>query len=113
VVSDACQVNINIINIKIDPSVKPCVHAARRFPQGILVKLKDKLDSLEAQDIIAKELGPTDWVNSLVIVDKPNGDFRICIDPTDLNKAIKREYFSIPTYVDIMSKVRDAKFFQF
>jgi hypothetical protein len=98
-------------SIKIDPSVKPCVHAARRFPQGILVKLKDKLDSLEAQDIIAKELGPTDWVNSLVIVDKPNGDFRICIDPTDLNKAIKREYFSIPTYVDIMSKVRDAKVF--
>jgi hypothetical protein len=57
------------------------------------------------------ELGPTDWVNFLVIVDKPNGDFRICIDPTDLNKAIKREYFSIPTYVDIMSKVRDAKVF--
>jgi hypothetical protein len=98
-------------SIKIDPSVKPCVHAARRFPQAILVKLKDKLDSLEAQDIIAKELGPTDWVNSLVIVDKRNGDFRICIDPTDLNKAIKREYFSIPTYVDIMSKVRDAKGF--
>jgi hypothetical protein len=44
-------------SIKIDPSVKSCVHAARRFPQGILVKLKDKLDSLEAQDIIAKELG--------------------------------------------------------
>jgi hypothetical protein len=98
-------------SIKIDPSVKPCVHAARRFPQGILVKLKDKLDSLEAQDIIAKELGSTDWVNSLVIVDKPNGDFRICIDPTDLNKAIKREYFSIPMYVDIMNKVRDAKVF--
>ncbi|KAJ3650090.1 hypothetical protein Zmor_021798 [Zophobas morio] len=98
-------------SIKIDPLVKPRVHAARRFPQGIMVKLKSKLESLERQDIIVREFGPTEWVNSLVIVDKPDGDFRICIDPTDLNKAIKREHFTIPTYVDIISKLKDAKVF--
>jgi hypothetical protein len=41
------------------------VHAARRFPQGIVVKLKDKLDSLEAQDIIAKELLSLLWISQM------------------------------------------------
>ncbi|XP_044756800.1 uncharacterized protein K02A2.6-like [Coccinella septempunctata] len=97
--------------IKIDTTVKPCIHAARRFPQAILVKLKNKLNKLEKTNIIVKESEPTEWVNSLVIVDKPNGDFRICIDPTDLNKAIKREYFSVPTYTDIISCLKNAKVF--
>ena len=31
---------------------------------------------------------PTPWLNSYVIVKKPNGSLRICLDPTDLNKYI-------------------------
>ena len=31
---------------------------------------------------------PTRWLNSYVIVKKPNGSLRICLDPTDLNKYI-------------------------
>ena len=33
---------------------------------------------------------PTDWVNGLVIVEKPNGKLRICLDSRPLNNAIKR-----------------------
>ena len=42
--------------------------------------------------IIAKQDHPTDWVNSLVITKNKNGQIRLCIDPKDLNKAIKREH---------------------
>ena len=42
-----------------------------------------------------------DWVNSLVISEKPNGSLRICLDPKDLNKAIKQEHHLIPTLDDI------------
>ena len=31
---------------------------------------------------------PTPWLNSYVIVKKLNGNLRICLDPTDLNKYI-------------------------
>lgn len=65
-------------SIKIDSSAKPSAHAAR-FPQGILVKLKAKMNSLEHQNGIVKEVKSTEWVNSLVIVNEHNGDFRICI----------------------------------
>ena len=32
---------------------------------------------------------PGDWVNNLVLVEKPDGFLRICIDPKEVNKAIK------------------------
>ena len=39
---------------------------------------------------------PTDWVNGLVIEEKPNGKLRISLDHRPLNKAIKREHLHPP-----------------
>ena len=36
-------------------------------------------------------------MKNLVIVEKPNGNLRLCLDPRELNKAIKRQHFQIPT----------------
>ena len=47
---------------------------------------------MEKMDVITKMDKPTDWVTSLVIVEKRNGDLRICPDSRDLNKAIKRAF---------------------
>lgn len=63
--------------------------------------LKERLDDLEKQKIIEKVSGPSDWVNVLVLVRKPNGKIRIYIDPKHLNDAIKREYCQIPTLEEI------------
>ena len=43
---------------------------------------------------------PTEWVNSMVITQKPNGDLRICLDPKDLNRNILREHYQLPTVGD-------------
>ena len=43
--------------------------------------------------VIRRTEEPTDWVNALVIVEKPNGSLRLCMDPTDLNAHIKREHY--------------------
>ena len=40
--------------------------------------------------VIVRQEEPTEWVNSLVVVQKPTGAVRLCIDPRDLNLAIKR-----------------------
>ena len=53
----------------------------------------------------------TDWVNSMVTVVKPNGKLRICIDPRDLNKAIKRGYYPMRTIEEIASRMPNAKLF--
>ena len=54
---------------------------------------------------------PTDWINSLVIVEKPNGKLRICPDPRPLNNAMKLEHLHLPTAEEIFSQISGACFF--
>ena len=54
---------------------------------------------------------PTDWVNSLVCATKSNGSLRLCLNPKDLNKAIKRPHHCIPTLDEVLPKLNGAKYF--
>ena len=47
----------------------------------------------------------------MVVIMKPNGKLRICIDPRDLNKVIKREYYPMRTIEEIAARMPNAKFF--
>ncbi|KAK2724943.1 hypothetical protein QYM36_001408 [Artemia franciscana] len=58
-----------------------------------------------------KVVTPTEWVNSMVMVEKKDGSIRLCIDPVDLNKSIKRPHYPIPTLDDVTSKLHGAKVF--
>lgn len=62
------------------------------------------------REIIAPVEQPTDWVSSMVIVAKKN-KLRICLDPTDLNKAIKRPHYPMPTLEDAIDDLKGAKVF--
>ena len=66
---------------------------------------------MEKLDIIEKVSEPTDWVNSLVIVSKLNGKLHICIDPRDLNRAIKRQHFQLPSAEDLFAQMSGSKYF--
>ncbi|CAG2185351.1 unnamed protein product [Mytilus edulis] len=58
--------------IHIDSEVPPVVHPPRRVPVALRGRLKSELDRMVNADIICKVNGPTPWVNSLVVVEKPN-----------------------------------------
>ena len=60
---------------------------------------------------MAKVAEPTDWVNSLVCVIKGTGALRLCLDPKDLNQAIKRPHYFTPTLEDVLPKPNGAKCF--
>ena len=98
-------------HVTLDPTVPPVVHSPRRVPLTRREPLRDELQALIKLDIIAKVDRPTDWVNSCVCVTKPNGKIRLCLDPKDLNKAIKRPYHFTPTLDDVLPKLNGAKFF--
>lgn len=97
--------------IVIDKSVTPVVHAARRVPLSLQPRLKIALDRLLHDGIIVKQDEPTDWVNSLLIVEKSNGQLRLVLDPKDLNKAIKREHYFLRTVEDIVSTLHGKRVF--
>ena len=93
-------------HITLDPTVPPVVHSPRRVPLALKDDIAAELQEMEQQGIIIKvtEGQPTDWVHSLVYQRKKNGKLRICLDPKDLNKAIKRDYHVTRTVEEILPK---------
>jgi transposase InsO family protein len=98
-------------NIEIDTTVKPVVHAPRKVPIALKTKVKEELDRMVKQGVIVPVETPTDWVSSMVVVQKPGGKIRICIDPRDLNKAIKREHYPMKTVEEVAAELSSAKVF--
>ena len=47
----------------------------------------------------------------MVVVQKKNGALRICLDPKELNKAIQRENYPLPTIEDVAIRLYGAKVF--
>lgn len=66
---------------------------------------------MEQEGVIVRQTEPTEWLNSLVTVIKPNGSVRLCLDPRDLNSAIKRPYYPMLTIDEIVSRMLNAKYF--
>ena len=98
-------------HIKTDPTCKPVVHPPRKVPVTIRAKVKEELARMEQLGVVERIREPTDWVNSMVTVMKPNGKLRLCIDPRDLNKAIKREHYPMKTVEEIVARIPNAKVF--
>ena len=98
-------------SIEIDESVRPVVHAPRRVPVPMREKVRKKLDELECDGVLTPVTEASDWVSSMVIVQKPSGQIRICIDPKDLNTAIRREYYPMPTIEEVNTRLKNARLF--
>ncbi|KAG1669986.1 hypothetical protein GQR58_017176 [Nymphon striatum] len=97
--------------ISTDESVPPVVHPPRKFPHTLKHKIKEELDRLEQFGVIHKVTKPTKWVNSMVVIRKTNNKIRLCLDPRDLNKAIKREHFPMKTVEEVAANLKNAKVF--
>ncbi|XP_053391905.1 uncharacterized protein LOC123552774 [Mercenaria mercenaria] len=90
-------------HIEIEKDAKPVVKLRSR--------VKDELDRMLEEGIIVKENEHTDWVNNMVTVVKPNGSLTICLDPSDLNKCIKRPHYPLKTIEDVVTRIPNAKVF--
>ena len=75
--------------LEVDPATSPNISPSRRVPLALKPRLKQELEKLTKLGMIAPMDAPTDWVSNVVIATKPSGDLRICIDPKELNKALK------------------------
>ena len=62
-------------------------------------------------DVIAKVEEPTDWCAPMVIAPKPNGDIRLCVDLSELNKCVERELLAMPVVEHTLGQLAGAKWF--
>ena len=83
----------------------------RKLPVAIKEKVHAELDRLLREGIIAPVTELTPWISALLVVTKPNGSVRICIDPKPLNKALMRDHYPMQTIDDVLPKLSQAKVF--
>ena len=100
-----------IQHLDVDPSVPPNIAPSRRVPFAIKPKLKAELERLTDIGVLMPVDEPTDWVSNLVVATKESGDLRLCLDPQQLNKALKRERYPLPVMDDVLPSLSRAKVF--
>lgn len=66
---------------------------------------------MEREGTITKVRQATDWVQPIVNILKPDGTLRIRLDPTQLNKNLKREHLALPAAIEIFAKLSGSRIF--
>ena len=94
--------------IHVDPNVRPLAQQTRRIPFAMQEKLEAKIQELLKDDIIEKVEGPTPWLSPLVIIPKPSGDIRVCVDMRQANAAVIRERHPIPTVDEVLQRMNNS-----
>lgn len=80
----------------------------RRVPFPVLGKLDEAITRLTVLDTIEPVEEPTEWCASVVVVPKPNGDIRMCVDLTKLNQAVKRKLYQMPTVETTLASIEEG-----
>ena len=100
------------LKLHVNKDVKPVAQPVRRLLFGLRDKVDRKLDELLKEDIIEEvPSGPTEWVSPLVVVPKPDGDIRVCVDMRRANEAIERERHPIPTIEEVLHDLNGSTVF--
>ncbi|KAK2707404.1 hypothetical protein QYM36_015187 [Artemia franciscana] len=94
--------------IHLRDNTTPAVHPARKITLALKQRLKNELERLESFNIIEKVSELTDWVNAMVMVEKKEGDIRLCIDLVDLKKVIIRPHYPFPVFQDAVAELDSA-----
>ena len=66
---------------------------------------------MESIRAITNVTEPTEWVISYVITECKNKKIRVCLDPRDLKKAIKREHYPMKTVEEIAAQLNSVQVF--
>nr|AAX95836.1 predicted protein [Oryza sativa Japonica Group] len=74
---------------------KPIKQRLHRFAQDRKDAIKEELTKLLAAGFIKEVLHP-DWLANPVLVRKMTGQWRMCVDYTDLNKSCPKDPFGLP-----------------
>ena len=98
-------------HLRLKQNCRPVQHPPRRVANKQKERYLAKLKEMVAKGIITLVKKFTEWVNSIVTVEKPDGSLRICLDPSDLNKALERDQYHMKTLDEISSELHDTTLF--
>lgn len=94
-------------HIYIDPRITPVVHGCRKILLAIMDAGSVNADWCYCTCHRANKMGQKSGDNRKI---KPSS-LRLCLVPRELNRAIRRQHYSIPTPEDVQSKLAGNKLF--
>ena len=96
------------VNIKLKKGTTPHqTYSPRHIPLPLLEKVITELNKMKKLEVIKKIDKPTDWCHPIVVVSKPSGEIRLCIDLTKLNAGVERELYPLESIEETLGKVGD------
>ena len=107
------EMNSKPMKIYLKDDVVPfALPVPRQIPLAFRRMAKTELDQLVQAGVIAPVIEATDWVHPMVVVPKPNGGIRLCIDLQKLNKYVRRPYHPSKSPAEAISNITSSsKFF--
>ncbi|KAL5517497.1 hypothetical protein EMCRGX_G003052 [Ephydatia muelleri] len=99
-------------DIELDSAIPPVQNRPRKVPHMMKAAVEEKISSLVQCGVLAPVKCPTEWISNLTAVWKADKkQVRVCLDHRDLNRAVRRNHFNMPTLDDVLPKLKDAKIF--
>ena len=96
--------------IRLKDGVKPrALCTARHVPTPLHTKVQEELNQMQSLGVISPVDELTPWCAGMVVVPKPSGDIRICVDLKPLNEGVLHKFHPLPK-VDIGSIKRGDDF---
>ena len=98
--------------IKLRYGAKPfSLTTPRRFAIPLIPAVKTELERMEAMEVISRVEEPTEWCAGMVVVPKPKGKVRICVDLTQLNPSVCQECHPLPVVEQTLAQIAGAQVF--
>ena len=102
----------DVYKIVLRSDVKPYkIRTPRPIAIGLREKARSELQKMLELKVIEQVEQPTDWCSGLTIVPKPNGNIRMCVDLTMLNRGVEREFYPLPRVSDMLSQLSTGRLF--
>ena len=99
-------------HIQVDPSIPPKQTPCRPIPIHLKVQFQQEINKMLEAGVLVPVHEATPWINSFVLVESKdklgNLKLHICLDPTNLNKAIVHEPYHFRTPEDIAHLLAEA-----
>ena len=94
--------------MNVSPTTKPIKQKLRRFTVDKKEAIRVEIKWLLVAEFI-KDVYYPKWLTNLVLVQKKNKEWRMCIDYTDLNKHCPKDPFDLPRINEVIDSIASCE----
>ncbi|XP_042145272.1 uncharacterized protein LOC120848911 [Ixodes scapularis] len=96
--------------VKVRHTVPPVQSKLRRLPMTLRDRVSEEIFKLEREGVIER-VEASEWVSPIVVVRKPDGNIRMCVDLRAPNQAVVIDSFPLPCINELLNSLRGAAIF--